>query len=173
LLESCERVRHVDSLQPPFSLIRRQASADLIPWCAAHRTGVIVYSPMQSGIFTDSFSLDRVSRLAEDDWRRKNPEFQKPKVDHNIALRDALKPIARRHNTTVSVIAIAWTLSWPGITGAIAGARSTSQVDGWIQAGSTELTSEDLAEIARAVQETEAGSGPVMPASAESLSSRR
>jgi aryl-alcohol dehydrogenase-like predicted oxidoreductase len=67
LLERCERVRHVDSLQPPFSMIRRDAAADLIPWCAAHGTGVIVYSPMQSGLLTDRFTGERVSKFAEDD----------------------------------------------------------------------------------------------------------
>lgn len=174
MLERCERIRHVDSLQPPFSLIRRQSAADLIPWCAAHRTGVIVYSPMLSGLLTDSFSRERVARFAEDDWRRKNPNFSEPNLSRNIALRDALKPIAQRHNTTVSVIAIAWTLSWPGVTGAIVGARSTAQVDGWIQAGTIQLTAGDLQEIARILRESGAGSGPEMPAaSAEPVSARR
>ncbi len=164
LLERCERIRHVDSLQPPFSLIRRQAAADVIPWCAAHGTGVIVYSPMQSGLLNDSFSPERVARLAEDDWRRRNPEFREPNLSRNIALRDALKPIAQWHGTTVAVVAIAWTLTWPGVTGAIAGARSAGQVDGWIQAGAIELTRDDLAEIAHAIEKTGAGSGPAMPA---------
>src|SRR4029077_12020169 len=75
LLERCERVRHVDSLQPPFSAIRREAARELIPWCAGHGTGVIVYSPMQSGLLTDRFTAERVSRFAPDDWRRNNPEF--------------------------------------------------------------------------------------------------
>ena len=74
LLERAERIRHVDSLQPPFSLIRRQAGADVIPWSAAHGAGVIVYSPMQSGILTDGFSRERVERMEEDDWRRRNAE---------------------------------------------------------------------------------------------------
>jgi aryl-alcohol dehydrogenase-like predicted oxidoreductase len=163
MLECCERIRHVDSLQPPFSLIHRQAAADLITWCAAHGTGVIVYSPMQSGLLTESFTAERVSRLAEDDWRRRDPEFQEPNLSRNIALRDALRPIAERYGTTVSVIAVAWTLSWPGITGAIVGARSAQQVDGWIQAGSIELTSDDLEVIGRAIRGTRAGSGPALP----------
>lgn len=163
LLERCERIRHVDALQPPFSLIHRQATADVIPWCAAHGTGVIVYSPMQSGLLTDSFTAERVRRLAEDDWRRHDPEFQEPNLSRNIALRDALRPMAQRYGTTVSVIAVAWALSWPGVTGAIVGARSPQQVDGWIQAGSTELTADDLQEIGRALRETRAGSGPLVP----------
>jgi aryl-alcohol dehydrogenase-like predicted oxidoreductase len=163
LLERCERIRHVDSLQPPFSMIRREAAADLIPWCAAHGTGVIVYSPMQSGLLTDRFTAERVSKFAEDDWRRKTPEFQEPQLSRNLRLRDALRPIAQRHNTTVAAISVAWTLSWPGVTGAIVGARSAQQVDGWIRAGEIELTRQDLDDIARAIDETQAGSGPALP----------
>ncbi|MFZ0037785.1 MAG: aldo/keto reductase [Candidatus Acidiferrales bacterium] len=163
LLERAERIRHVDSLQPPFSLIRRNSGADVIPWCAAHDTGVIVYSPMQSGILTDSFGADRVARFAGDDWRKKSPEFLQPNLDKNLRLRDALKPIAKRHNVTVSAVAVAWTLSWPGVTGAIVGARSPEQVDGWIQAGTLALTDQDLAEITAAIQASGAGTGPVEP----------
>jgi len=163
LLERCERVRHVDSLQPPFSLIRRKAAEDVIPWCAAHGTGVIVYSPMQSGILTDSFTAERISQLAADDWRRRGPYFQEPALSQNLQLRDALRPIAKRHGTTVSSISAAWTLAWPGLTGAIVGARSAAQVDGWIEAGRIELTSQDLDEIASAIERTQAGSGPVRP----------
>jgi aryl-alcohol dehydrogenase-like predicted oxidoreductase len=163
LLERCEAVRHVDSLQPPFSLIRREAAAREIPWCAEHGTGVIVYSPMQSGILTDRFSEERVRALAPDDWRRRSSDFRPPKLRRNLALRDALRPIAERHGATVAAVAIAWTLTWPGVTGAIVGARTPEQVDGWIDAGSIELTRDDLVEIATAVEETGAGSGPTRP----------
>lgn len=165
LLERCERVGHVDSLQPPFSMIRRGAAEELIPWCAAHGTGVIVYSPMQAGLLTDRFTAERVSRFAEDDWRRNSPEFREPNLSRNLRLRDALRPIAQRHGTTVAAIAVAWTASWPGVTGAIVGARSAEQVDGWIRAGAIELTLQDLEQIARAIEETGAGSGPVRPQS--------
>jgi len=163
LLERCEAVRHVDSLQPPFSLIRRDAAEREIPWCAARAAGVIVYSPMQSGILTDSFDAARVARLAPDDWRRRSPEFQAPNLDRNLALRDALRPIARRHEVSVSVVAIAWTLACPGVTGAIVGARSAEQVDGWIGAASVDLTPADLDEIAQALARTGAGAGPTRP----------
>ena len=163
LLERCERIRHVDSLQPPFSLIRRKAAADVIPWCAAHGTGVIVYSPMQSGLLTDSFTAERMAKLAEDDWRRKNPQFQEPNLGRNLRLRDALRPIAARHGVSVSAVSAAWTLSWRGVTGAIVGARSAAQVDGWIAAGQLDLSSQDLDEIARAIGQTEAGEGPARP----------
>src|SRR2546421_1447630 len=114
LLERCEAIRHVDSLQPPFSLIRRDAAEREIPWCAEHDTGVIVYSPMQSGLLTDSFTAARVAALAPDDWRRRSPQFQQPALGKNLALRDALQPIARRHGTTVSAVAGPPGPAWPG-----------------------------------------------------------
>jgi aryl-alcohol dehydrogenase-like predicted oxidoreductase len=164
LLERCEAVRHVDSLQPPFSMIKRAAAERLLSWCQGHSTGVICYSPMQSGILTDSFSTERVAKMASDDWRRRNPEFQEPNLRRNLALRDALKPIAARHGVSVSAVAIAWTLAWPGVTGAIVGARRPAQVDGWIQAATLRLTAEDLDEISSAIVRAQAGSGPAQPA---------
>ncbi len=163
LLECCEAIRHVDSLQPPFSLIHRDAGAAEIPWCAEHNTGVIVYSPMQSGLLTDRFDRQRVTDLAEDDWRRHDREFQEPSLSRNLALRDALRPIAERHNTTISAVAVAWTLAWPGVSGAIVGARSPQQVDGWIGAAPLELTASDLDEISSAITRTSAGTGPAGP----------
>jgi aryl-alcohol dehydrogenase-like predicted oxidoreductase len=163
LLDRCEAIRHVDSLQPPFSLIRRRAAAEEIPWCAAHDTGVIVYSPMQSGLLTDRFSAERMKAMAADDWRRRAPDFNPPRLERNLALRDALRPVAERHEATVAEIAIAWTLAWRGVTGAIVGARTPEQVDGWIDAGSIELGGEDLAEIAAILERTGAGSGPALP----------
>jgi aryl-alcohol dehydrogenase-like predicted oxidoreductase len=160
LLEKCAAVRHVDSLQPPFSPIKRDAAGAQIPWCASHRTGVICYSPMQSGILTESFSVERVTNFAEDDWRRRGLEFKSPQLERNIALRDALRPIAARHETTVSAIAIAWVLSWPGVSGAIVGARSLEQVDGWLPAARVVLPDEDLDAIAAALEQTGAGTGP-------------
>ena len=163
LLDRCERVRHVDSLQPPFSMIARDSASGLIPWAADHGTGVIVYSPMASGILTESFSPARVTAMAEDDWRRQAPNFNEPALSRNVALRDALRPIAHRHRTTVSAVAVAWVLAWPGVTGAIVGARSPEQVDGWLGGGAVTLTAADLSEIAATVARTGAGSGPVQP----------
>jgi aryl-alcohol dehydrogenase-like predicted oxidoreductase len=160
LLERCAAIRHVDSLQPPFSLIRRDVSADEIPWCEAHHTGVICYSPMQSGVLTDRFNAERVVKMADDDWRRRSPEFNSPNLEHNLALRDALRPIAQKHQTSVSSVAIAWVLSCPGVTAAIVGARSPEQVDGWIGAANLQLTQVDLDEIAMAIDRTGAGTGP-------------
>jgi aryl-alcohol dehydrogenase-like predicted oxidoreductase len=163
LLERCEARRHVDSLQPPFSMIKREVAGAQLPWCAAHQTGVICYSPMQSGILTDTFSAARVAAFAPDDWRRRGLEFKSPQLERNLALRDALKPIAARHRTTVSGIAIAWALAWPAITGAIVGARSAEQVDGWLPAGLLTFNDDDVAEIRRAIESTGAGSGPASP----------
>ena len=167
LLERCEARRHVDSLQPPLSLIKRDAAGEEIPWCAAHGTGVICYSPMQSGILTGSFDAARVANLPEEDWRRRGLDFHSPQLERNIALRDALRPIATRHATTVSAVAIAWVLSWPGVSGAIVGARSPEQVDGWLPAAHLTLSDDDLDAIARAVERTGAGTGPVRPAPEE------
>jgi aryl-alcohol dehydrogenase-like predicted oxidoreductase len=161
LLARAEAIRHVDTLQPPFSMIRRDSGGAEIPWAAEHRTGVIVYSPMQSGILTDTFSADRVAAMAETDWRRAAPNFNEPALGRNLALRDTLRPIADRHGTTVAAVAIGWVLAWPGVTGAIVGARSPEQVDGWIGGSQIRLTEDDLAEIANAITAVGAGSGPV------------
>ncbi len=162
-LERIERMRHVDSLQPPLSLIWRDYAAAEIPWCAAHGTGVIIHSPMRNGLLTDSFTAERVACLPEDDWRKHSPRFQPPQLEQRLALRDALRPIAERHGVSVAAVAVAWTLAWPGVTGAIVGARSPAQVDGWIAAGRLALTEQDLEEIAGAIRRTGAGSGPLQP----------
>jgi aryl-alcohol dehydrogenase-like predicted oxidoreductase len=163
LLERCESLRHVDSLQPPFSLIRRDVAAQEIPWCHRHRTGVIAYSPMQSGLLTDRFSAERVGKLPADDWRTRSDDFRSPRLERNLALRDALGPIAERHQVSIGAVAIGWTLAWPGMTGAIVGARSPDQVDGWIAAAQLSLTPQDLDEIKSAIIRTGAGSGPASP----------
>jgi aryl-alcohol dehydrogenase-like predicted oxidoreductase len=160
-LERAERLGHVDTLQPPFSPIRRDAAAAELPWCDAYGTGVIVYSPMQSGLLTGTFSEARAAALTAGDWRSRSPEFQPPKLQSNLALADALRPIATRHGVSVGAVAIAWTLAARGVTGAIVGARSPEQVDGWIAAADLSLDAADLAEIARAIETTGAGTGPI------------
>ena len=162
-LERAERIGHVDTLQPPFSAIHREVAAAELSWCAAHDTGVIVYSPMQSGLLTGAFSVERATRLGADDWRSRSPDFTGLGIRRNVALADALRPIAERHRATVASVAVAWTLAWPGVTGAIVGARSPAQVDGWIGAASLELTGTDLDDIAAAIRRTGAGTGPVRP----------
>jgi aryl-alcohol dehydrogenase-like predicted oxidoreductase len=154
LMERCEPIRHVDAAQPPLSLIRRGALDELVPWCAANGTGVIGYGPMGAGVLTGSFDRER---LAEDDWRRRSPDFAEPALDANLALAARLEPVAERHGVTVAAVAVAWVLAQPGVTGAICGARRPSQVDGCLPAGDLVLGQADLAEIERALRETGAG----------------
>jgi aryl-alcohol dehydrogenase-like predicted oxidoreductase len=166
LMQRCEAIRHVDSLQPPFSLINRAAAESNIPWCAGNHTGVICYSPMQSGLLTDTFTAERVAKMPKDDWRRDAAEFQQPNLKNNLALRDSLRPIAQRYGVSVSAVAVAWILAWPGVTGAIVGARKPEQVDAWIGAANLQLNEKDLGEIAAAIQQTGAGGGPARPPAA-------
>jgi aryl-alcohol dehydrogenase-like predicted oxidoreductase len=157
LLARCEAIRHVDSLQPPLSLLNRHARTDLIPWCRANGTGVIAYSPMASGLLSGSFSRGRLEQLAPDDFRHAAAPFQEPKLSQNLALVERLGPVAARLGTTVPALAIGWALAVPGVTGAIVGARRPAQVDGWIDAAGLVLDQETLGELERAVEETGAG----------------
>ena len=161
-LDAAEALGHVDSLQPPFNLLERNAGGDVIPWCHKHRTGVIVYSPMASGLLTGAFSADRVAGLAADDWRRSDDAFTMD-LDTNLALVEAMRPVAERHGASLAEVAVAWTLAWPGVTAAIVGARAPDQVDGWSGAGALQLTDADLDELAAAVAATGAGEGPDRP----------
>ncbi|HUR73865.1 MAG TPA: aldo/keto reductase [Sporichthya sp.] len=165
-LEAADAVGHVDSLQPPFSMIDRDAGADLIPWCAEHGTGVLVYSPMQSGLLTGAMSAERVAALPEDDWRRRSPDFADPALTANLALAAALAPVAARHGVAVGAVAVAWTLAWPGVTAAIVGARRPDQVLGWLPAATLTLPAADVAELTAAIESTGAGHGPVAAARA-------
>ena len=162
-LEDAEAMGHVEALQPPFSAIKRAAAKEVLPWCAGHGTGVICYSPMQAGLLTGTFTRERMASLAENDHRRGNPEFQGDALMANLALADALMPVAEKHGVGRGAVAIAWCLAWPGLTGAIVGARSPEQVDGWIAAASLELDADDMATIAEAIEETGAGEGPMRP----------
>ncbi|WP_433590967.1 aldo/keto reductase [Nocardia sp. CA-145437] len=158
-LEIAESIAHVDAIQPQFSLIKRAAAGELA-WAAAHHTGGIVYQPQHSGLLTGAFSAERVANLPDDDWRKGFPEFTTD-LDRNLALVEALRPLAAAHHTTVGALAIAWTLTWPGVTGAIVGARTPDQIDGWIDAATLELTPADLDAIAGALRTTGAGDGPI------------
>ncbi|MFN2488631.1 MAG: aldo/keto reductase [Actinomycetota bacterium] len=158
-LERCEAIRHVDSSQPPLNLVNRAARNDVIPWCLEHDTGVLVYSPMGSGLLTGAFDHARRKRLAPDDWRRNNAEFNEPRLSRNVDLVDRLRPIATRLNMDMPVLAVAWTLAIDGVTAAIVGARSPQQVDGWLPASGQHLSAEDVAEIEIAIEESGAGTG--------------
>jgi aryl-alcohol dehydrogenase-like predicted oxidoreductase len=162
-LEIAARIGHVDTLQPPFSAIRRDAAVAELPWCATHETGVIVYSPMQSGLLSGRFSIERARALTSSDWRSRGAEFTGEKLMRNLELAEALRPIAERYETSVASIAIAWTLAWPGVTGAIVGARRPAQIDAWIDAATLTLSAADVELIGRAIGWTRAGSGPTHP----------
>jgi aryl-alcohol dehydrogenase-like predicted oxidoreductase len=162
-LARAEAMGHVETLQPPFSMIKRETAEEILPWCAAHGTGVICYSPMQAGLLTGSFTRERAASLADNDWRKTNPEFTGDRLERNLALAAALKPVADKHGTSISTIALTWVLAWPGLTAAIVGARSPAQVDGWIDAATIALDSDDLDTIARLITATGAGQGPVKP----------
>ena len=165
LLERCEPILHVDSLQPPFNAVQREAGGDVLPWCHANGTGAIVYSPMMSGLLTERFSAERAANLDPSDWRHGMPDvFAEPALSRNLALRDAMAPIAAAHGTSVAAVAVAWALAWPGVTGAIVGARNAGQVDGWISAHEVVLGDADLDAIAAAIATTGAGGGPARPA---------
>jgi aryl-alcohol dehydrogenase-like predicted oxidoreductase len=162
LLERCEAVRHVDSYQPELNLIARDAE-DGIAWCRANGTGVIVYSPMRSGLLTGTSTPERWAALPDDDWRRGHPDFQEPALSRNLALVEHFRTIAQELDASVAELAVAWTLRCPGVSGAIVGARRPKQVDGWIGAASLELDEELLDRIGAVLEETGPGSGPVRP----------
>ncbi len=143
LLERCEALHHVDSLQPPYSLLRRE-SESVIDWCRANGTGVVVYSPMQGGLLSGTFDM---ARVAETDWRRRDPLFQEPALCRNLRLVERLRPIAERHSKTVGQLAIAWTLMNPGVTSAIVGARSAAQAEVNVGAMGWHLSEAEMAEI--------------------------
>ena len=162
-LARAEALGHVETLQPPFSMIKRETAAQILPWCEAHGTGVICYSPMQAGLLTGTFTKERAATLADNDWRKTSPEFTGDKLDRNLELAARLKPVAERRGTSISTVALAWVLAWPGLTAAIVGARSPQQVDGWIDAATFELDQDDLDTIANAITATGAGDGPSHP----------
>ncbi len=163
LLERAASVGGIDALQPPFSAVKRGVATDILPYCAKHNIGVIVYSPMQSGLLTGSWSAQRSADLPSNDWRSRSPDFTGESLHRNLALVDALRTVAKRHDTTVASVAIAWTLAFDGVTGAIVGGRRPSQVDGWIGAATLTLTADDLDDIEVAIDRLQVGSGPSRP----------
>lgn len=162
-LEAAERLGHVDTLQPPFSAIRREVAEHELPWCVTNHTGVIVYSPMQSGLLSGGFSQARVDQLPANDWRSRDVEF-KEYLQRNLKLAAAFGTIAKRHGISTPAVAIAWALAWPGVTAAIVGARSPQQVDGWLEAARFVLSEEEMQSMAGILRDTGAGAGPLEPA---------
>src|SRR6202158_1607698 len=146
-LQRAEKIAPVTSLQPPYSLIRRRIENEILPHCEKRNIGVIVYSPMASGLLTGAMTRDRAAKLPEDDWRRTSPEFREPKLSKNLELVERVKKVAARYARTPGEVAIAWTLRLPAVTGAIVGARNGKQAEGVMRAGELKLTPQDIAEI--------------------------
>lgn len=146
-LEKAHAIAPITSLQPPYNAIRRDAENGLLPWCQAHGVGVIVYSPMASGLLTGAMTRDRLASLPKNDWRTRNPEFQEPKLTANLALAGRLAKIGNRHGRSAGETAIAWTLRQPAVTGAIVGARHARQVEKNIGAAAFVLSEPEIAEI--------------------------
>jgi aryl-alcohol dehydrogenase-like predicted oxidoreductase len=148
LMQRARRVAQVVSLQPPYSIIRREIEHDIVPYCQREGIGVIVYSPMASGLLSGAMTRERIAQLPSDDWRRRSAAFQEPQLSRNLLVVDALRRIGARHGaSTPGEVAVAWTLHNPAVTAAIVGARSARQVDGWIGAASLRLTDQDIADI--------------------------
>lgn len=137
----------ISSLQPRYSMLSRQIEADILPYCARHNIGVIVYSPLQSGLLGGAMTRERIAALSQDDWRRGASEFQEPALGRHLELVDRLRAIGARHGRSVAEVALAWILRQPAVTGAIVGARRPGQVDGFAGAGSFRLGPEEIDEI--------------------------
>lgn len=146
-MQRAQAIAPVTSLQPPYSLIRRDIEAEILPFCQREEIGVIVYSPMYSGLFTGVMSRERAAQLPENDWRKRDAEFNEPRLSKNLALVERLRAVGERHGRTPGEVAIAWTLRHPAVTAAIVGARSVKQVDGTIGAAELRLNPEEVAEV--------------------------
>jgi aryl-alcohol dehydrogenase-like predicted oxidoreductase len=146
-IKRIEKIAPVTSLQPPYSLLRRKIETEILPHCEQQQIGVIVYSPMLSGLLTGAMTRERAANLPADDWRTRNPEFREPKLSKNLELVERLRAIGTRYGRTPGEVAIAWVLRLPAVTGAIAGARNAKQAEGVLRAGELKLTPQDVAEI--------------------------
>ena len=146
-LKRAQAIAPVTSLQPPYSLIHREIEEQILPYCLRLDIGVIVYSPMASGLLTGAMTRERAASLPKDDWRKGHPDFSEPNLSRNLALVETLREIAKRHNRSIGEVAIAWTLHHPAVTGAIVGARNAKQAEGVMRAGELRLDKEEVNKI--------------------------
>jgi|SRR5579884_621175 len=147
-LRRIQQIAPVETLQPPFSLVAREAEDELLPFAEREGIGVIVYSPMGSGLLTGAMTRERVEQMPEDDWRKHDPDFQEPRLSRHLELVERLRRVAERYGTTPGAVAVAWTLAHPAVDGAIVGFRRPDQVDPILPAAAElELSAEDLREI--------------------------
>lgn len=146
-IKRAQKIAPVSSLQPPYSILRRQVEEETLPYCLQQGIGVIVYAPMFSGMLTGAMTRERAAALPADDFRSRNPEFKEPKLSKNLELVEVLKKIGARHGREAGEVAIAWVLGNPAVTGAIVGARNAKQAEGVMRVGDFRLTPEEIAEI--------------------------
>jgi aryl-alcohol dehydrogenase-like predicted oxidoreductase len=146
-MEKLKSIAPITSLQPPYSLIRQDVKPSQLPWCLKNNVGVIVYSPMASGLLTGTMTRERIAALPKNDWRTRNDNFKEPKLSQNLTYADRLRAIGKRHGQNPGEVAIAWTLNNPAVTGAIVGARNPQQLEGIIGAMDFRLTPEEVAEL--------------------------
>ncbi len=146
-MQKLQSIARITSLQPPYSLIRRDVESAQLPWCEREKVGVIVYSPMASGLLTGAMTRERIASLPKNDWRNKNDQFKEPKLLENFKAVERLRVVGARHGRSPGETAIAWTLRHPAVTGAIVGARNAKQVDGIIGAMDFRLTPQEITEV--------------------------
>ena len=146
-MQRAEKIAPISSLQPPYSLINRNVEKDILPYCLKQDIGVIVYSPMQSGLLTGAMTPERVKNLPQDDWRRSSPEFNEPRMTRNLKLVDLLRAIGKPHNVSPGVVAIAWTLRQPAVTAAIVGGRRPDQVERNVSIMEFRLNQDEIQQI--------------------------
>jgi len=151
-MQRAQSIAPITSLQPPYSLIRREIEADILPFCQREGLGVIAYSPMASGLLTGRMTRARAAKLPGDDWRHRDAEFNEPKLSRNLALVDRLGAIGATHGLSAGEVAIAWTLRHPVVTGATVGLRNPVQVDGVIDGAGFRLSAGEIAEIEASVR---------------------
>ncbi len=146
-LRRAQVIAPITSLQPRYSVVHREVEDEILPYCLSEGIGVIVYSPMASGLLTGPMTRERAVKLPADDWRGRDPDFTEPNLSHNLALVERLREVANRDNRSVGEVAIAWTLGHPAVTGAIVGARNARQAEGVMRAGELHLNEDDVNEI--------------------------
>jgi aryl-alcohol dehydrogenase-like predicted oxidoreductase len=146
-MQRAMQVAPITSLQPPYSMLATDVESSILPFALRNHVGVIVYSPMASGLLSGAMTRERIAGLPQDDWRRRSTNFQEPLLSRNLGLVEILRAIGRRHNATPGEVAIAWTLRNPAVTGAIVGVRSAEQVNGIVGAGELQLDAGDMREI--------------------------
>ena len=158
-VEQIKRIRKiapVASLQPPYSMLHREAEDELLGYCAQNNVGVVAYSPMQRGLLIGAFSRERLAALAPDDHRRRNPDFQEPQFSATLQLVEKLQPIAQRNGRMLAQLAIAWVLRRPEVTAAIVGARRPEQIAETAPASDWNLSKEDIEEIEQLLAQRQA-----------------